>query len=86
MLSLTLLVAATGWLLAWAVTGEAACEGCDCPRDVCDSYGLGRKCCPDCKHSGCGWRSTVYLALGLGCGAASIAAGVAPLLRFAGWP
>jgi hypothetical protein len=26
------------------------CRGCDCPKQRCDSYGSGRKCCPDCRH------------------------------------
>lgn len=26
------------------------CSGCDCRWDTCDSYGYGKKCCPDCKH------------------------------------
>src|SRR5690348_3381095 len=27
------------------------CPDCGCPYDRCVSYGPGRKCCPDCRHT-----------------------------------
>lgn len=27
------------------------CNDCDCPVERCMGYGLGVKCCPDCRHS-----------------------------------
>lgn len=29
---------------------NALCPGCGIARAICDNYGPGRKCCPDCKH------------------------------------
>jgi hypothetical protein len=26
------------------------CPGCNCSQAMCDGYGPGRKCCPDCHH------------------------------------
>lgn len=30
--------------------GQRYCPDCGCPASRCESYGPGRKCCPDCKH------------------------------------
>lgn len=29
---------------------DATCRDCGCPARRCNSYGCGRKCCPDCDH------------------------------------